>query len=298
MSPPGDQASQRVPWTIRDAAAGVVVLVLLTVGMSLALGSFVRFADEGLTGESLLFLVSTFGALSGTIAIARFAGASPAFLARVALAVLLVIAAAVALSSGKGDDRQLFTLPIQLILTLAVVVMDIAVVITFTVQKYRVTFAALGFVPPVGQYRVLGAFGIWLSGLGVIGLAMLVFEQLGVEVPTPPDNASDALDSFGGQVVSAIIAVAIFVPVAEELFFRGFVLPALRTRFGVVASVGASAMLFAIFHVDPGLYFPTFVLGAALGAIRVWTGSLWPSIMVHMTQNALALGLASGAFEL
>ena len=181
---------------------------------------------------------------------------------------------------------------------MVVVAVDIAVVIAFTVQKYRAPFASLGFVPPVGQHRILGAFGIWLSGLAVIGLTTLALEQLGVEIPSPPDNASDALDSFGDRLVPAIIAVAIFVPAAEELFFRGFVLPALRTRFGVVASVGASAMLFAVFHVDPGLYFPTFVLGVALGAIRVWTGSLWPSIMVHMAQNALALGLAYSAIEL
>jgi membrane protease YdiL (CAAX protease family) len=298
MSMPGSPASQRVPWTLRDAAAGVVVLVLLTVGMSLGLGSFIRFADDGLTGEGLLLLVATFGALSGSIAITRVAGASPTWLARVALVTLLAIAAAVALSSGEGVDRDLFAIPIQLVLTLVVVAVDIAVVVAFTVQKYGTPFASLGFVPPVGQHRVLGAFGIWLSGLAVIGLVTLALEQLGVEIPTPPDNASDALDSFGDQLVPAIIAVAIFVPIAEELFFRGFVLPALRTRFGVIASVGASAMLFAVFHVDPGLYFPTFVLGAALGAIRVWTGSLWPSIMVHMTQNALALGLAYSAIEL
>ena len=93
----------------------------------------------------------------------------------------------------------------------------------------------------------------------------------------------------------AFIGVVVWGPVGEELFFRGFVLPGLIGRLGVPAAVVVSSGLFAVFHVAPGTLAPTFLLGAALAWIYLKTGSIWPSIMAHSIQNALALWLAGAS---
>lgn len=291
---PGGPVWTPVPWNLRDAAAGVLALLLLTfVGVGLAYASFVQLADDGLTAESFIFVVAALGSISVAGVLARRVRVPTMWLTRIVLLTLAAIALAVGFSTGEGQDRELFGAPLQLLLTLAVVAVNVAVVVAFTVEKYHASWSVLGFVASKGRFRTFGSFGFWIAGLGLIAAIDALMRLIGIEFLSPPQNASEALESFGGNLLPAMIAVGVFVPIGEELFFRGFILPAVRNRWGPVAAVLISAMLFALFHVDPGLYLPTFILGVSLGAARVWTGSLWPSIMIHMAQNILALGIAS-----
>ena len=81
-------------------------------------------------------------------------------------------------------------------------------------------------------------------------------------------------------------------PVAEEIFFRGFVLTGLLKRFGVRRALLLSSLLFGLFHIDPGAIVPTFALGLVLGWVYLKTGSIWPSIFAHALHNTLAVLIA------
>lgn len=85
----------------------------------------------------------------------------------------------------------------------------------------------------------------------------------------------------------AAVAVVVIAPVAEELIFRGLSFAAL----GRYALPG-SAALFAMAHGLPILLAPIFVAGLALGWLRRRTASLYPSLAVHMSLNAIALAVA------
>ncbi|RMG12116.1 MAG: CPBP family intramembrane metalloprotease [Planctomycetota bacterium] len=92
-----------------------------------------------------------------------------------------------------------------------------------------------------------------------------------------------------------LVLFALLPALCEELLFRGFVLTGLRREGGAVAPVLLTALLFALFHLDPARLLPTFVVGVVLGAVVVRGESLYPAVLLHACYNALVLGLESFA---
>jgi membrane protease YdiL (CAAX protease family) len=99
---------------------------------------------------------------------------------------------------------------------------------------------------------------------------------------------------FAGQAVPMVITVAIAAPLGEELFFRGFALPALQKSWGPVVAVLVSAALFSLLHLDPVGFVGLMEIGAMLALLRLWSRSLWPAVLAHAVNN----GIAGGAFLL
>ncbi len=89
-----------------------------------------------------------------------------------------------------------------------------------------------------------------------------------------------------------VITMAIIPAIAEEFFFRGFVMSCFH-RYAAWRRVVFSAMLFGFFHVLMGgtmaleRFFPTAILGLALGWVAWRTNSLWPGILLHAMHNGL-----------
>ena len=98
---------------------------------------------------------------------------------------------------------------------------------------------------------------------------------------------------IGRLVLFCLVAVA--APVFEELFFRGVLYPALKTRFPTVACVVISAACFAVVH-PMGDWLPIFGLGCALATVRELRQSVVPGIVMHFCQNAMAFTLMSSVF--
>jgi membrane protease YdiL (CAAX protease family) len=89
--------------------------------------------------------------------------------------------------------------------------------------------------------------------------------------------------------------------VLEEIFFRGFVLNELWQRIDFRRANLIAAILFTLIHWPNWLWtgsfntgliatsFSILVLGVFLGYLMKWTNSLWPSIAVHIINNALSV---------
>lgn len=81
-------------------------------------------------------------------------------------------------------------------------------------------------------------------------------------------------------------------PLVEELLFRGFLLPPLRRRMGMAATCLLAGGLFGLVHMtDPLAVAPLVVLGVALSWLRLRTGSIWPGVVVHVGNNAVAMAV-------
>jgi uncharacterized protein len=95
--------------------------------------------------------------------------------------------------------------------------------------------------------------------------------------------------------VFAAIGLVLTVAACEEFIYRGFIEGLFQQIFSSV-SAGAviSAGLFAIAHLYQGRrgILTTFVVGLVFSAVRIWTGSLWPSILIHFAVDFVA-GVAS-----
>jgi hypothetical protein len=90
-------------------------------------------------------------------------------------------------------------------------------------------------------------------------------------------------------LVLALVGTGLVAPFAEELFFRGFVFPPLRRRFGLWLGVAIDAALFTLPHFTPTVFPPLFVLGALFCLLYEYTGSIWPGIVLHAGVNSFAV---------
>jgi len=170
--------------------------------------------------------------------------------------------------------------------------------LSFSVVLYRQPVNTLGFVKIYGLKPYAFAVGMWLMALTILMFWIAALNWLKLDFLLPPDTAQQVMDKAGGNLITTLILVGIVGPIAEEIFFRGFVLPGLIKRFGVTRSLLLSSLLFGIFHFDPGAIVPTFILGLALGWVYLKTGALWPAIFAHGLHNSLAIMLAKYATEI
>ena len=108
------------------------------------------------------------------------------------------------------------------------------------------------------------------------------------------------VNTFDGLIIN-ILLMALLPAVAEELTFRG-VLQNLftpstnsfapltgRSGRGSHLAIWCSAILFSAIHMQFYGFIPRMLMGALFGYILVWTGSLWLPILMHFTNNAMAV---------
>ncbi|MBN1367190.1 MAG: CPBP family intramembrane metalloprotease [Dehalococcoidales bacterium] len=88
------------------------------------------------------------------------------------------------------------------------------------------------------------------------------------------------------------VAVAVFAPLFEEAFFRGFLFVGLKeSRLGAAWAVVFTSLFWALLHIQYSTYgiVTVLVLGIALGIIRLVTKSLWSTIILHSLWNIVAM---------
>ena len=149
--------------------------------------------------------------------------------------------------------------------------------------------------PNISWWRVLVVSAFMLgASLGGAQLYLMAVTALDLDFLVPPDLPDDLLLP-GAFVIFTVIALSVVTPIAEEIFFRGFVLRGLVNRWGVAPGIIVSAAVFAGLHFQPPVIVPVFITGLLLGTLYWQTGSLWPGILVHAGQNFVAtLGIILG----
>jgi uncharacterized protein len=88
----------------------------------------------------------------------------------------------------------------------------------------------------------------------------------------------------------AIITICMQPGIIEELFFRYIALGTLRRVMGVIAAIAVSSVMFGMAHSSVALSIPILtVVGAGLGLIRVWSGSMLLPMLLHALHNTIVL---------
>lgn len=86
-----------------------------------------------------------------------------------------------------------------------------------------------------------------------------------------------------------IIQVVILGPLAEELFFRGFIYKLFRTRFGFFGAALVVSVFFSLLHRVPDNILPLFALGMILCYIYEKSQDIYPCFLFHSLFNAINL---------
>lgn len=147
----------------------------------------------------------------------------------------------------------------------------------------------------LGLRRKLRAWrSLLLAGAAFISFfAFLLIWQAVLDIKQTDDLAQElgARTSHFNLVFVAVL-VAVVAPLAEELFFRGFLFGALRGKMPWWVAALITGLSFGLVHAggtDAVFLVPLGVLGFLLCVLYRRTGSLLPGMGVHSFNNALAL---------
>lgn len=92
------------------------------------------------------------------------------------------------------------------------------------------------------------------------------------------------------DLVINIFIMALLPAIAEELFFRGALQKSLlRLSHMPVMAILISSLVFALLHGTAFHVIPIFTLGILLGTVYHITQNLWYTIIIHFSNNALAV---------
>jgi len=89
-----------------------------------------------------------------------------------------------------------------------------------------------------------------------------------------------------GQVLLNIGLMALLPALAEELSFRGTLQQILGNR---QVAVWVTAILFSAIHMQFYGFIPRMLMGAMFGYVFVWSGCLWIPVVMHFTNNLMAV---------
>ena len=147
-----------------------------------------------------------------------------------------------------------------------------------------------GFAPPAAVYCMAAV----VLGLVVPLIGGKLTELLAHGHAVPQDVKQLGGGASTGFRIALTLTVASIGPLVEEVLFRGVLLSALLRRLRTVWAVPASALLFALVHL-PDLHWLWYalpnlaLLGVVLAWLRLRSGSLWPSVIAHASNNLLAM---------
>lgn len=84
-------------------------------------------------------------------------------------------------------------------------------------------------------------------------------------------------------------AVVVTAPLFEELIFRGYLWELAERATGRWGAFVLTTLLFAGYHLDPVHTVSLLPTAAFLGALRLVSDSLWPSVLAHFANNGIAI---------
>ncbi len=122
----------------------------------------------------------------------------------------------------------------------------------------------------------------------VISAAYSAIVDIGAQEDLPDELG---VDGSTAALFAAAFLVTVIAPVAEEIFFRGFVFTSLR-RWGLWPAALVTGTFFGAIHLGSApdvLYLPILaIFGVVLCLLYAKTGSLYPAIVLHAINNCIA----------
>ena len=172
----------------------------------------------------------------------------------------------------------------------------------FTLVAYGKSAFWLGFNPYFKWSQVWVAFFLILVASFAFSPLSDITKNIVSHFPRLNQLARELEDAYTAQVkvlsnlkswpeyASALVIMAFFPALFEEVFFRGVLQNLLEKwwRNPWMAIIVAS-IIFSIFHSSVYLFFTRVALGCLLGFIYYQTRNIWINVIAHFLNNALAV---------
>lgn len=163
-----------------------------------------------------------------------------------------------------------------------------------TYKKYELKWQHFGF-NKIGIWKAIkSAMGGYFLYLCITLIITTVIIYWGLKIPGYQIQ-KNILPLFGDDAFAITLAGLIIVlvaPVLEEILFRGFLLATLTNKIGVFLGSIISALIFSFLHFPWQSIIPIFILGLITNSLYLRTRSIWPTIIFHIINNAIAFTFA------
>jgi membrane protease YdiL (CAAX protease family) len=94
----------------------------------------------------------------------------------------------------------------------------------------------------------------------------------------------------GLSILTSLLFMAFFPALAEELFFRGFLMNVFNGMFkNMHVAIVVTAIIFSVIHLQFTKFLPMMFLAIVFGYAAYWSGSVWTSVLAHFLNNAMAV---------
>ncbi len=140
----------------------------------------------------------------------------------------------------------------------------------------------------LNKYKISGAISAVLTAFGFTYGVSFLFNLIPFSESAVQEYVTQSSALTNGNPITCIIAVGIFAPIAEEMFFRGLIYTRLKQGMIPILAALISSFLFGASH---GSFI--WILNAMVaGLYLVWlfekSSSLYPCIIFHSVNNILA----------
>ena len=135
---------------------------------------------------------------------------------------------------------------------------------------------------------ILRGLGLWIALIGGFYVTLTLLYAL------DPALLNTMRRPLTGSVSPAVIvAIAVIDPIFEEFLWLGYAIPAIANRAGVGVAFAMSVFFRVLAHTYQGRLALIAILPVAL--VLTWyfvrTGRLWPVVVAHIFQDAIALSV-------
>ena len=165
----------------------------------------------------------------------------------------------------------------------------IGVILYFVRKKYAQNVNTIGLTAKRFPENVFYAMAGYVALIPVLMVIMVITffitKWLHYKPPVQPIVELFIKEKETSILWFSTMFAAVFGPVAEEIFFRGFMYPAVKKKIGIFWAMICISAIFAFLHAHLVGFLPIMALGMLLVYLYEKTGSLVPSITVHIMHN-------------
>jgi membrane protease YdiL (CAAX protease family) len=228
------------------------------------------------------------------------------------LMTFMLIYGVLTVTASEGDINLNFDDPNVMILlkvlqAVSVVILFIlpAVLISIFWTRPKIRYLGIATKPSVTTLLIAGV-GIltamplinWLAEINLHMHLPAAFSHIEEWMKSSGDKAGELTEAFTkgtsvGTLILNLFVIAFMAALSEEIFFRGlFQKISIECFKNKHAGIWFSAIIFSAFHMQFFGFLPRMLMGAYLGYLFAWSGSLWPGIAAHFVNNGMAVFLA------
>lgn len=134
--------------------------------------------------------------------------------------------------------------------------------------------------------HVIGGIVLWV---GVFGLNIIMSYGLSFIFTDSAQNVQETFSAIYDSPFAIVLFITAVAPaIAEELLFRGFTYTTIRQKCKPYVTMLIVSAIFGLYHLSLIKFFTTALLGFALAYLKEKSDSIFPGMLFHFLNNALA----------